>query len=214
MIKINPYLILIMRLLIGIIFIYASYEKIINPAKFARDIANYHVVPYGLENTVAIVLPWLELFIGIGIIIGVIYFISGATTFLGGLLADRLNLKYIYLFGIFMQFPCYLGIAYMSDFSLIILCILAAVFNASILPTENILLGRFTPQKYHGVIYGIKFILAFGSGPIAVFLISEIYSLTLEFTYLFIINAAMMGIVSLIIIFLPFHNNLRISIQD
>lgn len=85
MIKANPYLILIMRLLIGIIFIYASYEKIINPAKFARDIANYHVVPYGLENTVAIVLPWLELFIGIGIIIGVL--VNANVLIAGGLLA-------------------------------------------------------------------------------------------------------------------------------
>ena len=105
-----------------------------------------------------------------------------------------------------MQFPCYLGIAYISGNSLIVLCILAAVFNASILPTENILLGRFTPQKYHGVIYGIKYILAFGSGPIAVLLISEIYSLTLEFTYLFIINGVMMAIVSIFIVFLPIYS--------
>ena len=110
-----------------------------------------------------------------------------------------------------MQFPCYLGIAYISGNSLIVLCILAAVFNASILPTENILLGRFTPQKFHGLIYGIKFILAFGSGPIAVFLISEIYSITLEFTYLFLINAFMMAIVSIFIIFLPFQNNQKLS---
>ena len=97
--------------------------------------------------------------IQIGFMIAIIYFISGATTFVGGLLADRFNLKTIYLIGIFLQFPCYLGIAYISGYSLVVLCILAAVFNASILPTENLLLGRFTPQKYHGVVYGIKFIL-------------------------------------------------------
>ncbi len=141
--------------------------------------------------------------IQIGFMIGIIYFISGATTFIGGLMADRFNLKAIYLIGIFMQFPCYLGIAYISGYSLVILCILAAIFNASILPTENLLLSRFTPQKYHGVVYGIKFILAFGSGPISVFLISEIYSITLEFTYLFLINAVMMAIVSIFILFLP-----------
>ena len=92
--------------------------------------------------------------------------------------------------------------------------VLATIFNASILPTENILLGRFTPQKYHGVIYGIKFILAFGSGPIAVFLISEIYSLTLEFTYLFIINGVMMAIVSVFILFLPFESNQKLVIEN
>ena len=144
--------------------------------------------------------------IQIGLMIGIIYFISGVTTFAGGLMADRFNLKAIYLIGIFMQFPCYLAIAYVSGYSLLILCIMAAVFNASILPTENLLLGSFTPQKYHGVVYGIKFILAFGSGPISVFLISEIYSITLEFTYLFLINATMMALVSIFIIFLPIQN--------
>ena len=152
--------------------------------------------------------------IQIGFMIAVIYFISGATTFLGGLLADKFNLKVIYLIGIFLQFPCYLSIAYISGYSLVVLCILAAVFNASVLPTENLLLGRFTPQRYHGVVYGIKFILAFGSGPISVFLISEIYSITLEFTYLFLINAVMMAIVSILIIFLPIQSNQRISTQD
>ena len=150
----------------------------------------------------------------IGFMIGVIYFISGATTYVGGILADRFNQKAIYLIGIFLQFPCYLGIAYVSGYSLIVLCILAAVFNASILPTENLLLSKFTPQKYHGVVYGIKFILAFGSGPISVFLISEIYSITLEFTYLFLINAIMMAIVSVFIIFLPMKNNQKIVTQD
>ena len=152
--------------------------------------------------------------IQIGLMIGIIYFISGATTFVGGLLADRFNLKAIYLIGIFMQFPCYLGIAYISGYSLVILCILAAIFNASILPTENLLLGKFTPQKYHGVVYGIKFILAFGSGPISVFLISEIYSITLEFTYLFLINAIMMAFVSIFILFLPIQNNQNLATQD
>ena len=150
----------------------------------------------------------------IGFMIGVIYFISGATTYVGGILADRFNQKAIYLIGIFLQFPCYLGIAYISGYSLVVLCILAAVFNASILPTENLLLSKFTPQKYHGIVYGIKFILAFGSGPISVFLISEIYSITLEFTYLFLINAIMMAIVSVFIIFLPMKNNRVIATQD
>jgi len=152
--------------------------------------------------------------IQIGFMIGIIYFISGATTFVGGLLADQFNLKKIYLIGIFMQFPCYLGIAYISGYSLVILCILAAIFNASILPTENLLLSKFTPQKYHGVVYGVKFILAFGSGPISVFLISEIYSITLEFTYLFLINAVMMGLVSVFILFLPIKNNQKHATLD
>tara|TARA_B100000886_G_C20236632_1_gene412851 strand:- start:190 stop:627 length:438 start_codon:yes stop_codon:yes gene_type:complete len=75
--KIYPVFIYIMRLVLGVVFIYASYDKILDPSKFARDISNYHIVPFGLENTVAIILPWLELFIGIGIVLGI--YIDGNT---------------------------------------------------------------------------------------------------------------------------------------
>ena len=70
--KINPYLILLIRCLLGLVFVYASYDKILDPGKFARDIANYHIVPFGLENSIAIILPWLELLIGAGIILGIL----------------------------------------------------------------------------------------------------------------------------------------------
>ena len=75
--KIYPVFIYIVRLVLGVVFIYASYDKILDPSKFARDISNYHIVPFGLENTVAIVLPWLELFLGIGIVLGI--YIDGNT---------------------------------------------------------------------------------------------------------------------------------------
>ena len=67
----NKYLILFFRIIVGAIFLWASFDKIIDPFKFARDISNYHIVPLGLENTIALVLPWLEFFIGTGLIIGV-----------------------------------------------------------------------------------------------------------------------------------------------
>tara|TARA_Y100001970_G_scaffold261187_1_gene344047 strand:+ start:567 stop:1010 length:444 start_codon:yes stop_codon:yes gene_type:complete len=82
--KIHPIIILIMRILIGSVFIYASYDKILDPGQFARNISNYHIVPFGLENTVAIILPWLELIIGLGIIFGL--FINANVMISGGLL--------------------------------------------------------------------------------------------------------------------------------
>ena len=67
----NKYLTLFFRIVVGVIFLWASFDKIIDPAKFARDISNYHIVPLGLENTIALILPWLEFFIGTGLILGV-----------------------------------------------------------------------------------------------------------------------------------------------
>ena len=82
--RMNPYLILSIRCLLGLVFIYASYDKILDPEKFARDIANYHIIPFGLENSIAIILPWLELLIGMGIILGI--FLDGSVVLSGSFL--------------------------------------------------------------------------------------------------------------------------------
>ena len=144
----------------------------------------------------------------IGIIIGTIYFIAGLMTFLGGILADKYSLKKIYLIGLAGQAPCYLSIAYFTGFPLILVCLFAAMFNSSILPAENILLSKFTPEKHHGFIYGCKFIIAFGSGPLAVFLVAKIYEITFEFTNLFLISSMIMLFIFTIVLFLPVKNKI------
>ena len=67
----KSYSILILRIIVGSVFLWASLSKIIDPSKFAREISNYHVMPFGLENTIAIFLPWLEFFIGSALILGI-----------------------------------------------------------------------------------------------------------------------------------------------
>ena len=140
---------------------------------------------------------------GIGVVIGTIYGIAGLMTFVGGLMADKFSLKKIYVTGIAAQVPCFFCIAYFSGLPLIFICLIAAMFNSSILPAENILLAKFTPEKHHGLIYGVKFIVAFGSAPIAVFLISKIYGITQEFTNLFLIGSFLMLLITFAVIFLP-----------
>lgn len=73
---VNGPLVLISRVILGAILVYACIEKIVYPAEFARAIANYHIMPYGLENAVAILLPWLELVIGLALLTG--FFLDGA----------------------------------------------------------------------------------------------------------------------------------------
>ncbi len=141
----------------------------------------------------------------IGSIIGIIYGISGLMTLVGGFLADKFSLKKIYVIGIAAQ-ACFYFIANFSGIPLIFVCLMAAMFNSSILPTENILLAKFTPERHHGLIYGFKFIVAFGSAPIAVFLISKIYEQTQEFTNLFYISFILMMFVAFFVLFLPVKN--------
>jgi uncharacterized membrane protein YphA (DoxX/SURF4 family) len=53
------------RIILGLIFIYASWDKVLEPTAFAEMITNYQLLPEGWVAPVAIVLPWLELTCGI-----------------------------------------------------------------------------------------------------------------------------------------------------
>ena len=67
----NKYLLLIIRLVLGFVFIYAAVTKISDPNGFSQAIYNYKLLPHFLVNILAIILPWVELSAGLLLIFGV-----------------------------------------------------------------------------------------------------------------------------------------------
>lgn len=70
---------LIVRITLGAILIGSSLYKIQSPASFAQSIYNYKLLPVWLINPVAIVLPWFQVFCGLGLILNI--WIKGASLF-------------------------------------------------------------------------------------------------------------------------------------
>ena len=68
----NKYFLLLIRVVLGFIFVYAGMEKISEPEGFARAISNYKLLPYSLINIAALILPWLEVTAGILLIFGIV----------------------------------------------------------------------------------------------------------------------------------------------
>jgi uncharacterized membrane protein YphA (DoxX/SURF4 family) len=66
------------RVVLGAIFIFAGVDKILHPDAFAAIIKNYQILPVKLISLAAVVLPWLELILGISLIAGV--WLPGAVT--------------------------------------------------------------------------------------------------------------------------------------
>ena len=63
------YLVLLGRLIVSAAFILAALPKIQDPAAFAVSVEGYHAVTAKLAMWIALVLPWLELVAGFGLLI-------------------------------------------------------------------------------------------------------------------------------------------------
>jgi putative oxidoreductase len=63
----------IVGLVVSAVFIYAGAIKVLDPVGFARDIDNYHMLPWALSIRLAFYLPWLEIFCGLAVLCGLFY---------------------------------------------------------------------------------------------------------------------------------------------
>lgn len=67
----HPWLTVRVQIALGVIFILAALPKIVDPPSFAHMVYNYRLVPGAFINVIALVLPWLELLCGLGLVLGI-----------------------------------------------------------------------------------------------------------------------------------------------
>lgn len=67
---------LILRLIIGGIFIYAAVPKILSPQEFYLNILGYNIIGGFPAKLTALSIPWIELLAALGVIFGVWYMSS------------------------------------------------------------------------------------------------------------------------------------------
>ncbi len=62
--------VMVCRLVVGGIFVYASLDKLAHPQAFAEAINHYRILPYPLLNGAALLLPMVEFIVGAALILG------------------------------------------------------------------------------------------------------------------------------------------------
>jgi hypothetical protein len=64
----------ITRLLLGALFVAASWDKLLHPAEFASIIRDYRLLPEPIVPALAVLLPWIELVVGGLLLVGYLPF--------------------------------------------------------------------------------------------------------------------------------------------
>jgi uncharacterized membrane protein YphA (DoxX/SURF4 family) len=132
-------LLILLRLVLAWVFIRAGLPKVGDPIGFAVSIEGYRVISGGLVLWVAAVLPWLELVIGIGILIP---WIRRASAILMGTLLGTFVALHASAWarGLDVACGCFGDEGSSSDYHLLILrnlALLAAVLCILCLPNSN-----------------------------------------------------------------------------
>ena len=123
----------------------------------------------------------------VGFYVALVYLAGGLFQFVGGALADRYSLKLVYLGQFVAHGLLLLVAAYAGGLYFVIVLGAAVALGAGALPAENMLLARYTPSNHHGLVFGLKFVLFFSSGPIGVLLVSGVNRLTGQFVWVFLL---------------------------
>ena len=139
----------------------------------------------------------------VGFYVALVYLAGGLFQFVGGALADRYSLKLVYLGQFVAHGLLLLVAAYVGGLYFVIVLGAAVALGAGALPAENMLLARYTPSNHHGLVFGLKFVLFFSSGPIGVLLVSGVNRLTGQFVWVFLLLFITAAIICLAALALP-----------
>jgi uncharacterized membrane protein YphA (DoxX/SURF4 family) len=146
----NQWLVFLFRLMVGIIFVYASLDKIAHPDQFARAVYNYKILPGPLINIFAITLPWIELCCGLFLILGL--FVESSSLIIFFLLVVfMIALSSSFLRGIDLACGCFstnpnaqkVGIKHLVEDVLLLLMSLQILFyNRNFLSLQKIFIKK------------------------------------------------------------------------
>src|SRR5262245_7642452 len=140
---------------------------------------------------------------GVGVLVAIVYGISGVMQVVGGHLADRYSLKPVYILVYAVQIPLLALAAGAAGLPLIVIATLMATFSGASLPAENMLLSRFSPRKHRSLAFGGKYVISFGIAPVALLLVSAVHRWTGEFGTLFFVMAGLATVVTMSGLLLP-----------
>jgi MFS family permease len=121
-----------------------------------------------------------------GMLTSVIYIVGIGGQLFGGKMADRFELRWLYLIFNVISLPFVIMMAYGAEQFLFVASAVYVFFALGIQPIENSLIAKFTPQKWRSTGYGLASVLIFGVGSLSIYLVGWVKDTWhLGFVYIF-----------------------------
>jgi MFS family permease len=133
---------------------------------------------------------------GTGGLVSVVFFASAGFQMLGGWLADRFQMRWIYLFCWAVQIPVLFAATRLFELPLFAAALLCFTMIAIATPTENALLVHYTPARWRATAFGARFMLSLGVSALGVPLVAVSYDKSGDFVWLF----AVLGMLALVVV--------------
>jgi len=138
----NRPLLLVFRIVLSGLFIYAGVVKVVDPLGFAQDIRNYRLVGQSISFIAAVVLPWLEILAGAFLVAGI--WKRGAALVITGLLVFFIVLTLVTMArGLDVDCGCFGSLSRKSGWSVVLEDLgmlflgLCALFNKEMGPSPK-----------------------------------------------------------------------------
>ena len=113
-------------------------------------------------------------FVGYGVAASGAMLVGLLGQYLGGILADRRELRGSYLAFHVASVPLLIAIAWNTGVPLFVASAMYVFFALGMQPIENSLFAALTPERWRSTAYGIKFTLTFGIGSTAVWMVYDV----------------------------------------
>ncbi len=140
---------------------------------------------------------------GTGGMVSLVFAASAVFQLIGGMLADRYPMKWIYLLCWALQIPVLFAATRLFELPLFAAALLCFSMIAIATPTENALLVHYTPARWRATALGAKFLLSLGVAALGVPLVAVIYDRSGDFVWLFAILGGLAAVIVAGALFLP-----------
>lgn len=135
-----------------------------------------------------------------------LYLVGMLGQYFGGRAGERFDLRWSYFIFHLLTIPAALIMGLLVDVPLIVLATYHSFFLLGMQPIENTLVARLTPPEMHSSAYGMKFVLTFGVGAIAVQIVryvEQVSGIDFVFPALGLISILLVSIIGLLIYKVP-----------